>query len=96
MIRNDDLRVCKINQQTKIDIFYEQLAEVIARAKGGRNPSELFGGNLGSMSSGGHFFFFLFFFFFFFFLYVPSALAKFQTHTENSALKNKNIDALIF
>ena len=39
---DDDLRLYKSNQQTKINIFAEQLAEVIERAKGGRkkNPSE--------------------------------------------------------
>ena len=71
-----------INKQ-KFDIFSEQLAEVIAG--GAEILLNYLGGNLGSMSSGGHFFFSSFF------LLSPYrlVLAKFQTHTEISALRIK-------
>ena len=42
------------------------------------------------------YFFFSYFFSFFSLLSLRLVLAKFQTHTEISALKNKNIDALNF
>ena len=73
-----------INKQ-KINIFSELLAEVIGNSKGQRGAEillELFGGNLGSMSSGGHFF--------------SVRSCQIPNPHRNFSPENKNIGALIF
>ena len=77
----------------KFDIFSEQLAEVIARAKGGaENPSELFGGNFGVHVIRWP----LFFFPYFFLLSLSARSCQIPNPHRNFSPENKNIDALIF
>ena len=69
-----------INKQKFDIVSSEQLAEVIARAKGGEKSFlELFGGNFGVHVIRWPLFFVFFFLF--------GSFSKFQTHTEISALK---------